>query len=167
LRNPITGIDDCCSARAATGHPAAAQPASVMNSRRLIASPRAEDNIGWAKNITVWDRELCRSLHRSSPLPCPLYPQRQTSELGREMSALCQKQTFGGLFDHLVGQLLQMQGHIEPSAFAVLRLITSGCLNRQLAWFCALEDAIDIRRRTPVLIGNIRTVRDQAAGFRE
>ena len=42
-----------------------------------------------------------------------------------------------------------------------------GCLNRQLAWFCALEDAIDIRRRTPLLIGNIRTVRDQAAGFRE
>jgi hypothetical protein len=26
---------------------------------------------------------------------CPLYPQEQTLELSREMSALCQKQTFG------------------------------------------------------------------------
>ena len=26
--------------------------------------------------------------------PCLLYPQKQTSELGREMSAMCQKRTF-------------------------------------------------------------------------
>ena len=38
LRNPITGIVGCC-ARAASGH-AAAPPSSVMNSRRLIRSPR-------------------------------------------------------------------------------------------------------------------------------
>src|SRR5262245_25343930 len=35
LRNPITGIDDCC-ARATSGH-AAAPPTSVMNSRRFTA----------------------------------------------------------------------------------------------------------------------------------
>ena len=39
LRNPITGIAGCC-ARAASGHAAAAPPSSVMNSRRLIRSPR-------------------------------------------------------------------------------------------------------------------------------
>ena len=39
LRNPITGIAGCC-ARAASGHAAAAPPRSVMNSRRLIRSPR-------------------------------------------------------------------------------------------------------------------------------
>ena len=38
-RNPITGIAGCC-ARAASGHAAAAPPSSVMNSRRLIRSPR-------------------------------------------------------------------------------------------------------------------------------
>ena len=38
LRKPITGIAGCC-ARAASGH-AAAPPRSVMNSRRLIRSPR-------------------------------------------------------------------------------------------------------------------------------
>src|SRR5262245_58529728 len=37
---PITGNCGCC-ARAATGHPAAAAPSSVMNSRRrIIRSPR-------------------------------------------------------------------------------------------------------------------------------
>ena len=35
LRNPITGIEDCC-ARAARGHAAAAPPSNVMNSRRFI-----------------------------------------------------------------------------------------------------------------------------------
>jgi hypothetical protein len=29
-----------------------------------MAPPRAEDYIGYAKNITFWDRELCRSLHQ-------------------------------------------------------------------------------------------------------
>jgi hypothetical protein len=36
---PITGIAGCC-ARAASGHAAAAQPSSVMNSRRFTRSPR-------------------------------------------------------------------------------------------------------------------------------
>jgi hypothetical protein len=30
--------------------------------------------------------------------------------------------------DHLVGALLEKQGHVEPSALAVLRLITSSYL---------------------------------------
>ena len=34
-----TGIADCC-ARAATGHATAAPPSSVMNSRRLMRTPR-------------------------------------------------------------------------------------------------------------------------------
>jgi hypothetical protein len=87
------------------------------------------------------------------------------------MSVLCQKRTLGGLFNYVVGQLLQMQRHIEAKRFRGLEvdylLELGGCLNRQLAWFCALEDAIDIRCRTPVLIGYIRAVRDQAADFRE
>ena len=75
------------------------------------------------------------------------------------------------LIDHIVGQLLQMQGHVEAKRLRGLEvnhhLEFGGRLNRQLTWFCALEDAIDIRRRTPILIGNMRAVRDQAADFRE
>src|SRR5262249_55760329 len=39
LINPITGIADCC-ARTETGQAAVAPPSNLMNSRRLIASPR-------------------------------------------------------------------------------------------------------------------------------
>jgi hypothetical protein len=35
LRNPITGIADCC-ARAASGYATAAPPSKPMNSRRLM-----------------------------------------------------------------------------------------------------------------------------------
>ena len=42
------------------------------------------------------------------------------------MSAKCQKRTSGRLFDHLVGDLLNMCiGTSRPNAFAVLRLMTS------------------------------------------
>jgi hypothetical protein len=34
---------------------------------------------------------------------CPLYPRKQTLLSARWMSALCQKQTFDRLFDHLAG----------------------------------------------------------------
>src|SRR5215471_8035232 len=102
---------------------------------------------------------------------CVPYPQKRTLELSRVMSALSQKRTLGGLFNHLVGQLLQRQGHIEAECLRGLevdhQLELGGRLNRQLAWFRALEDAIDIRHRTPVLIGNTRAVRDQSANFSE
>jgi hypothetical protein len=39
-RNPIVGSFLGCCARAASGHPTAAPPSSVMNSRRPIRSPR-------------------------------------------------------------------------------------------------------------------------------
>src|SRR5262245_52234873 len=37
LRNPITGIEDCCAC-AAGGNAAAAPPSSVMNARRLLSN---------------------------------------------------------------------------------------------------------------------------------
>ena len=45
------------------------------------------------------------------------------------MFSKCHKQTFGGLFDHLVGGSQQLVGGTtRPSALAVLRLITSSYL---------------------------------------
>jgi hypothetical protein len=46
-----TGTAGCC-ARAASGHAAAASPSSVMNSRRVIRSPRLHNNIRLAGPIT-------------------------------------------------------------------------------------------------------------------
>jgi hypothetical protein len=40
LRNPIPGIFAGCCARALSGHAAAAQPSSEMNSRLFTRSPR-------------------------------------------------------------------------------------------------------------------------------
>jgi hypothetical protein len=40
-----------------------------MNSRRLMASPRAEDYIGCENNITFFNRELCRLLRLSGQPP--------------------------------------------------------------------------------------------------
>jgi hypothetical protein len=74
------------------------------------------------------------------------------------------------LLDQFVGAGEHRRGYVEAErlgGFEVDHQLVFGRLNRQLAWFCALEDAIDIRRRTSVLIGNIRAVREQAADFRE
>src|SRR5262245_21206908 len=46
LKNPTTGIADCC-ARAAIGHPATPLPRSAMNSRRLMGlSPPVKPRAG-------------------------------------------------------------------------------------------------------------------------
>ena len=58
-------------------------------------------------------------------------------------------------------------GTSRPSALAVLRLMTSsylvGCLHRQVGRLLALEDAVDVAGRAPVLVDDIRPVGDQAA----
>src|SRR6516162_8166275 len=35
-----------------------------------------------------------KSRHRGTPNQCPLYPKKRTLELGRKMSAFCQKRTY-------------------------------------------------------------------------
>jgi hypothetical protein len=57
LRNPIIGI--VCCACGAIGHAAAALPMSVMNSRRLMGSPQAEDS-------TLPHRRKSRVVHHSN-----------------------------------------------------------------------------------------------------
>jgi hypothetical protein len=43
FKNPMVGSFEGCCARAASGHAVAAPPRSVINSRRLIAYPEAQD----------------------------------------------------------------------------------------------------------------------------
>ena len=58
-------------------------------------------------------------------------------------------------------------GTVRPSALAVLRLITSsylvGACTGRSAGLLALEDAIDVAGRAPVLVDEIRPIGDQAA----
>ena len=59
-------------------------------------------------------------------------------------------------------------GTSRPSALAVLRLIDQLVLgrrlHRQVGRLLALEDAIDVAGRAPVLVDRIRPIGDQAAG---
>jgi hypothetical protein len=48
-RNPPPGC-----APAASGHVAAAPPKSVMNSRRLIASPEVQDKASYRLKLALW-----------------------------------------------------------------------------------------------------------------
>ena len=90
-------IRSACCARAASGH-TAAPPSSVMNSRRLIASPEAQDKASYRLKLA----------HRKGPQPmsalghkrtfavqtsCPLYPQKRTCAVQLAMSALGQERT--------------------------------------------------------------------------
>ena len=56
---------------------------------------------------------------------------------------------------------------MRPSAFRGLeidhQLVLGRRLHRQVGWLLALEDAIDVAGRAPVLVDNIRPVGDQAA----
>jgi hypothetical protein len=63
---------DCC-ARTVSGHPIAVLPKSLMNSRRLMASPAPRTTSGMKRKYHILDRELCRSLHLSRQPSCPLW----------------------------------------------------------------------------------------------
>jgi hypothetical protein len=54
--------------------------------------------------------------------PCPLYPQKRTLELSREMSALCQKQTSAHLLNHLIGASKQRRRHIKAERLGRLEI---------------------------------------------
>jgi len=99
LKNPITGLAACC-ARTENGHVTAVQPKSVMNSRRLIASPEAQDKASHRTKLAYWKGLVERpgkcplwvkSGHVRRKRRCPLYPQTCAVQLA--MSATGHKRT--------------------------------------------------------------------------
>jgi hypothetical protein len=75
------------------------------------------------------------------------------------------------LLNHLVGALLKAQRHIQAERFGSLeidhQLELDRGLDRKLARLGALEDAIGIGRRAPIIIDLVISVRQQAADFSE
>src|SRR5262249_29460302 len=91
---PMRGCPSRCCADAVIGH-TAAPPISVMNSRRLIASPEAQDqDIVPAQTSTL---EKCPLWVKSRLMrcsnACPLYTRKQTSAVHLLMSVLGHKRT--------------------------------------------------------------------------
>jgi len=70
-------------------------------------------------------------------------------------------------FDHLVGALLKQQRHVKSERLGGLKVDNQLKLDRGLDWklarFCALEDAINIRRRASKIIDQVISVGQQAA----
>ena len=88
------------------------------------------------------------------------------------MSALCQKRTDavqqnGPLFDHLVGARKHGRRHSEAHRLGGFKidhqLVPGRRLHRQVSWFLALENAIDVISRAPVLVDRTGPIGDQAA----
>src|SRR5262245_64353728 len=98
---------------------------------------------------------------------CPLYPRKQTYAVQHAMSALGQKRTSRGLFDHLVGAGEYCRRNGEAQRLRGLEvdreLVLGRCLHRKIARLLAFKDAIDIAGRLPVLVDKIRPIGDQPA----
>src|SRR5439155_26597899 len=86
-------------------------------------------------------------------------------------SGMRQTRTLGGLFDHFVGALLEARGYVEAERLGGLevdhQLELDRGLNGKLARLGALEDAIGIVRRAPVIVGLVISVGQQAADLSE
>jgi hypothetical protein len=71
------------------------------------------------------------------------------------------------LFDDLIGAGEQRRRDFEAERFRRLeiddKLIFRRRLHREVSWLLALEDAIDIAGRAPVLVDNVRPVRSATA----
>jgi len=88
------------------------------------------------------------------PNPCPLYPQKWTLVSAVGMSAKGQKRTSPCSFDHLIGALLEMYGHVKAkrlSGFQIdHQLEFDWSLHGKLAWFFSplrMRSTYDAARR--------------------
>src|SRR6478609_9010847 len=104
-------------------------------------------------------------------MSCPLYPRKRTCAAQTVMSALGQKRTSLGLFEHLVSEREQFRRDIQSERFGGLaidyQLELDRGLDRKLGRLRILEDAIGIGRRAPKIIDQVTSVGQQAAEFSE
>src|SRR5262245_52035227 len=142
-----------CCARAMSGHAPAAPPSSVMNWRRLMCSPQAEDDTLPQAVLCItafWPARLpLRVIHVALVASVNRPHVRFASESDRiaaqqRNDAQCQERPRAGaaidvLFDHLVGAGDEERRHVEAERLGGLRLMTRsnfvGCSTGMSAGF--------------------------------
>jgi hypothetical protein len=89
----------------------------------------------------------------------------------KEMSAKGQERTLPCSLDQFIGALLEMCRHVKAKPLSGFQIDHELEFDRSLhgkpAWFLALKNAINIRRRASKIIGQIISVGQQAAEFSE
>src|SRR6516165_2068662 len=159
-------LDGLCAVTA-SGQTAAALPRSMINSRRLMASPAPRTTSGIKSSITFWVEK--RAVPYERPALMSALGQKRTSHQVRSTSALPPKADIGtqsrnvrfvpkaavsnrskkALFDHLVGAGEQRGRHSEAEGVGALEVDDQfelrGKLNRQVTRSGALEDFVDVR----------------------
>ena len=107
---------------------------------------------------------------------CPLLP--ESGQTGRRLgtSALCHKPTLqrskkAALFDHLVGELLEMQGNVQTERPGGLEVDDQfklgGLLDREVAWLSSLENFVDVRGGASANVLDARSVGHQTASVQK
>ena len=100
--------------------------------------------------------------------PYPLYPRKRTCAVQLGMSALGQQRISRYLFDRLIGPGKERRWHGKTEGFHSLEIddkVELGRrLHRKVSRLLALENAIDVACREPVLVVRIRPIGDESAG---
>src|SRR6516225_6960948 len=119
-RNPITGTADRC-ARAASGHATTALLKSLVNSRRLMASPAPRTKSGIKRLSRFWAENCAVRRTQAGSQPCPLWVKSRHRRGVRP----CWWTGSGGGFDRLLGVvvLILHRAHVAERGVESTRVV--------------------------------------------
>src|SRR6266566_256849 len=144
-----------------------------MSTRPVSATPSSGARSQPSRDLAPDDGVADTGRVLINPAQCPLRSESDWIAASPRNDAMCQKPTKciaanSILFDHFVGDLLEVHGYVEAQRFGSLevdnKLILCRRLHRHVGRLLALEDAVDVPRGAPVHVDPIRPIGEQATG---